>query len=121
MGVKDVLAKGAKWGAISGLVAGGLAALPFIVMSTRSSRRYDPDALPPPPDPELTQPLPQVMDYGPAEGHSPQEWQTRMLARRGGLNRGVDPMAPSLQGPAGNSAIDGKPIQDLGTPAASRP
>jgi len=119
--------KVAKWGGIGALVGGAALALPFVVSGMRSNRRYNPDNEPPPP--ELTAPLPPVMEFPepqqaqgqntmmgmqPVEG----EMARRVKLQRAGINAGVDPSAPSLMRPDGSNTIDGSGgIQDLNAPA----
>lgn len=118
---------------IGALIAGGLVALPMVMSSIRSSRRFDEDNVPMPKD--LSDPLPQVLEAPPMMAIPPmqppmQQPETMMgmapvkgdfvrqlEMRRGGLNAGVDPAAPSLMGPDGRNVVDGTgKIEDLNLP-----
>ena len=109
---------------IGGLIAGGIVALPIAGMAIRNSRMAKDDDIPLPP--ELTAPIPQVMEYIPpaqptklmnqelVEG----DFVKRYKSQRAGLNAGPDTSVPNLTRADGQNAIDGsrKPIEDLNAP-----
>jgi hypothetical protein len=110
---------------ISALIGGAAVAVPLIANSMRNSRRADPDDLPPPP--ELTAPIPPVLDFTPQMPSEPQtlmgmdrvegDFAKKVKNQRGGVNA-IDTSAPSIMRPDGRNAIDGsQSVEDLGMPA----
>lgn len=126
-GFRTFLGKTLKMGALGGLVGGALMAAPFAYSAIRNSRRPD-DNEPLPPPPELTAPLPQVLQAPPAYtqntlmGETPVEgrFAQQVKAGRGG-DMQVNTSAPDIIRPDGRNAIDGgKGVQDLGAVPGGR-
>jgi hypothetical protein len=117
-----------KWAGIGGAVAAGAVALPIVVGSLRNSRRVNEDDLPPPP--ELSAPIPQVMDFTPQlmaaaqpqtmMGMEPVEGDfAKKYKNQRGAASGIDASSPAIMRPDGRNAIDGsRTIEDLNAPGA---
>ncbi|NBO18121.1 MAG: hypothetical protein EBV03_02645 [Proteobacteria bacterium] len=128
-GFRTFVGKSMKWGAIGGLAGGLLMAAPLVVGAIRNSRRANDDE-PLPPPPELTAPLPQVLEAPPMPINEPTLMGEPLVrdgkfgrqvkaGRSGGMD--VNTTAPDLIRADGRNAIDGsKGVQDMGAVPGGR-
>ncbi len=119
----DLFKKLPKIAGITGLIGGGVAALPIAAMSLRNSRARESEALPS----SLVAPIPQVLEYTPpaeattlmGQERVEGEFAKRYKNQQKGLSAGPDTSAPNLMRPDGRNAITGSsaPVEDLNAPA----
>lgn len=125
-GTKSVFKKSV----LAGFIGAGVVTAPFVISEYRNSRKASDDDLPPPP--ELTAPMPNVLEAPPLVPDPALAGQPTLMgnplvegdkvamvrARRSG-GAGLDTSAPNIMLPDGSNQIDGskKGIQELNSPA----
>ena len=126
-GPRTFVGKMLKWGAIGGLASGALVAAPLAIGALRANRTArDDEPLPPPP--ELTAPLPQVLEAPPMfqqntlMGEAPVEGKFVQQYKNGrGGDMQVNASAPDILRGDGRNAIDGtKGVKDMGSVPGGR-